>query len=104
MDNNITARSVKRAYENMKGYDILMTAKELAKLVECAGGLSSHYNDTALETAAAVFIDKYGDSTDISRNNSMMTDIVSIADSERQNGFAAGFETAVSLILNRELV
>lgn len=99
----IKVRSVKRLYKDMKGYDILMTAKELAKLVAYAGGSSSHYDDTELENAVSDFIDRYGDSADISKSNSMLTDIISIADNERQNAFALGFETAVSLILSREL-
>ncbi len=34
----------------------------------------------------------------------MMTDLVKITDNERYNSFAQEFETAVSLILSRELI
>lgn len=78
---SVNIRSVKRAYKGVKGCDILMTAKELAKLM-----------------------DKYGNKKNISTYNNMMTDLVKIADNERYNSFAQGFETAVSLILSRELI
>lgn len=99
---SVNIRSVKRAYKGVKGCDILMTAKELAKLMDCVG--NSEHSDNAFESKINTFMDKYGDKKNISTYNDMMTDLVKIADNERYNSFAQGFETAVSLILSRELI
>ena len=99
---SVNIRSVKRAYKGVKGCDILMTAKELAKLMDCVG--NSEHSDSAFESEINTFMDKYGNKKNISTYNDMMTDLVKITDNERYNSFAQEFETAVSLILSRELI
>lgn len=99
----IKIRSVKRIYKDMKGYDILMTARELGKMMDYIGGGGSMFPAEELEEAVSAFMDKYGNKDDMTTYNNMMSDIFGIAETERHNAFTMGFETAVSLILSREL-
>lgn len=80
-----------------------MTAKELGKIIDYMGG-GSMFPADELENAVSDFMDKHGDKDDMTAYRDMESRMFSIAEIERQNAFALGFETAVSLILSRELI
>ena len=100
----VKLHSAKELYKDLKGYDILMTAKELGKILDYMGEDGSMFPAEPTEKAVSAVLDKYFSKDDISTYNSAMTDLFGLAEQERQNAFAIGFETAVSLILSRELV
>ena len=100
----VKLRSAKELYKDLQGYDILMTAKELGKILDYMGGDASMFPADELENAVSDFMDKHGDKNDMTAYRDMESRLFAIAETERQNAFALGFETAVSLILSRELI
>ena len=99
----VKLRSAKELYKDLKGYDILMTAKELGKMMDYIGGGGSMFPAEELENAVDDFLNEHGSKDDMTAYRDMESRLFAIAETERQNAFALGFETAVSLILSREL-
>lgn len=99
----VTLRSANELYKGLKGYDILMTAKELGKMMDYIGGGGSMFPAEELENAVDDFLNEHGSKDDMTAYRDMESRLFAIAETERQNAFALGFETAVSLILSREL-
>ncbi len=99
----VKLRSAKELYKDLKGYNILMTAKELGKMMDYIGGGGSMFPAEELENAVDDFLNEHGSKDDMTAYRDMESRLFAIAETERQNAFALGFETAVSLILSREL-
>lgn len=100
----IKLRSAKELYKDLKGYDIEMSAKELGRMMDYLGGGGTMFPTEDLETAVYEFLDMYGNREDMESYGDMENRLYSIAETERNNAFAIGFETAVSLILSREMI
>jgi len=100
----VKLRSANELYKELKGYDILMTAKELGKMMDYIGGGGSMFPAEELENAVDDFLNEHGSKDDMTAYRDMESRLFAIAETERQNAFALGFETAVSLILSRELI